>query len=255
MRRLGPDEEELLQKYAELAQLESELAESELNLATLLADLHAFEQQYVRRTGAAYAQLDELKARIAEALAGRSQDAQAKAEAEEARRRAQESKETSDRVAGLGESPFVYRSDELKALYRAVARKIHPDLGKDDADRERRTRLMAEANRAYEAGDEARLAAILAGWEDSPDSFDGADIAAQLARVVKRIAQVRARLDAISREVASVQERTLWQLKEKVEAAREQGRDLIQEIVDIVSEQIARERQRLNDVQAGQARP
>lgn len=42
---------------------------------------------------------------------------------------------------------------DLKQLYRSLARLYHPDYGVDEADRERRTRLMALINEAYAAGD------------------------------------------------------------------------------------------------------
>ena len=49
----------------------------------------------------------------------------------------------------------------LKKLYREIAKRIHPDLATDEKDRARRHKLMAEANRAYEDGDEARIVQLL----------------------------------------------------------------------------------------------
>ena len=64
-----PEEQELSRKLAELATLEATLAQRELDLATLQAELHAFERRYLRTAGARYAELDEIEAQIAEALA------------------------------------------------------------------------------------------------------------------------------------------------------------------------------------------
>ena len=52
----------------------------------------------------------------------------------------------------------------FKKLYREIARQIHPDLSTNEVDRGRRTRLMAEANRAYTDGDEVKLRAVLDEW-------------------------------------------------------------------------------------------
>ncbi len=57
-----PEERELENKKAELASLEVELVQHELDLATLRADLADFENQYLRRVGVLYAELDEIEA-------------------------------------------------------------------------------------------------------------------------------------------------------------------------------------------------
>jgi hypothetical protein len=47
---------------------------------------------------------------------------------------------------------------------------------------------MAEANRAYEEGDEERLRVILQEWEGSPESVKGDGPGAELVRVIRKIA-------------------------------------------------------------------
>gem|GEM_PF-2091162 len=66
--------------------------------------------------------------------------------------------------------------DVLKTLFRELARRVHPDLATNDGDRERRTRAMAEVNRAYKDSDEAQLRAILGEWEASPDATPDVDV-------------------------------------------------------------------------------
>src|SRR5260370_11996395 len=66
---LTPEEEELARKKTMLAELEAQLADRELELASLLADLVHFEKRYLQTVGRRYAILDELKAKIAEARA------------------------------------------------------------------------------------------------------------------------------------------------------------------------------------------
>src|SRR5437764_79835 len=62
-----PEEEELQRKKSALADLEAQLADRELKLASCLADLAHFEQHYLETVGRRYATLDDLKAKIAEA--------------------------------------------------------------------------------------------------------------------------------------------------------------------------------------------
>jgi hypothetical protein len=66
VRRLKPEEEEILRKREELAAIRASLAERELELVDLRRQLAAFEGRYLRRVGTLYAELDEWKARIAE---------------------------------------------------------------------------------------------------------------------------------------------------------------------------------------------
>lgn len=67
--------------------------------------------------------------------------------------------------------PFL-PSAELRTLYREVAKRIHPDLATDEADRLKREQLMAEANAAYQKGDAQSLRRSLE-YESSPESLKG----------------------------------------------------------------------------------
>ena len=61
-----PEDRELARKLGEQTSLETELTERELRTASLRAELGAFERQYLHFVGSRYAELDELKAQIAE---------------------------------------------------------------------------------------------------------------------------------------------------------------------------------------------
>src|SRR5262249_39838651 len=65
----SPENEELERKKAVLAELEAQLADRELELASCLAELVHFEKRYMQTVGRLYAILDDLKAKIAEAIA------------------------------------------------------------------------------------------------------------------------------------------------------------------------------------------
>jgi len=219
-----PEERELERKRAELAGLAAELADRELELATLRASLRAFEMQYLRIVGVKYAELDEIEAQIAEAEATQyPTDAEAGRRAEQARARARESGSAASIAQDSEERPRFTASERLKKLYREIARRLHPDLAGDESDRGRRTRLMAEANSAYEAGDEARLEAILREWETSPESVRGEGAGAELVRIIRRIAQAEARIQAIGAEIAQLRASELHETPAGNPAARGGG--------------------------------
>jgi hypothetical protein len=244
-RTATPEEQELARKLDEQAALEADLADRELRSANLRAELAAFERQYLHFVGSRYAELDEWKAQIAERVAGEQpENTRAAQAARDARARADETKS----VAGekSGEEPRKFQaSPELKRLYRDVARRIHPDLTSDRDERTRRQQLMADANQAYEQGDEARLAKILTAYEHSPEAFRGEGPGAELIRVIRRVSQVRGRLAEIEAELQDLLRSDVYQLKIRVEEAEKSGYNVLQDMIAKVDEQIELAKNRL----------
>jgi hypothetical protein len=234
--RKSPEEEELAQKREELELLQNQLAERELFLANLRAELAAFEGRYLREVGVLYAELDDWSAKIAESVAQQEGTEEARAAATQARSQAEESHAAAHgEAAEPGEfSP----SPELKSLYREAAKLVHPDLATDDADRQRRELLMKEANRAYQEGDADALRRIIEEYESSPESVKGAGVGADLVRVIRQIKQVRVRLAQIELEIASLTESEIAKLKAKAEEASKQGRDLLAEMAENVKRRV-----------------
>ena len=244
--RPRPEENELRLKLAALTELEQELVEKELQLTGLRAELAAFERLYLRVVGVLYAELDEIEARIAESIASRSPaNADAQEAAQQARRKAAESHSAVGEAA-LRVAKRFRPSLELKNLYREVARRIHPDLATNEVDRARRQRFMAQANRAYEEGDEARLKAILEEYESSPDTVVGEGVGAELVRVIRKISQVKRRLSEIDEELKLFMQSELVDLKNRVEEGTKQGRDILAEMAKAVGLRIDEARRELN---------
>ena len=112
VREPTPEEIELQRRQAELLELESQLAQRELDLATFQAELHAFENCYLEAVGIRHQELDRIEAQIAEY------------------------------IAQLEANKDFHPSDRLKQLYRDVAKRIHPDLATDS----RRTQAARRAD-------------------------------------------------------------------------------------------------------------
>jgi len=250
-RRKSPEEEELNKKIAELSDLESDLAQRELDLATLHGELRAFEIQYIRIIGTRYAELDEIEAQIAKIQSHlKPNDKHSKKSAEQARTKAQESAYAAEGIQEQFKQEKFTPSESLKKLYREVAKSIHPDLANDEEERVRRERLMAEVNRAYEEGDEARLEAIIHDWESSPESVKGDGVGAELIRAIRKINQVKERLNVIEAETDQLKDSDLYQLKIKVEEAESEGRDLLGEMASQLDGQIIFAKQKLKEMKA-----
>lgn len=236
VRKLRPEEEEVLRKREELAAIRATLADRELELADLRGELAGFEALYLRQVGALYAELDGWRARIAELKAQRNPSSEFKQQAEEARQQARQTYETAHGEAS--EAPHFAPSPDLKRLFREAAKRIHPDFAKDSADLERRTRLMAEANRAYQSGDADTLQRILDEYEDGADAIEGEGIGAELIRLIRQISLAGKRVADIEAELVKLRQSEIAQLRDEAEKAKQEGRDLLAELAAEVQGQI-----------------
>lgn len=248
-----PEDQELRQKQGELAQATAELAELELELATLQAEITAFEGRYSQLVGKQYAELDDLEAKIAEIIARQHpDDPPSQRAAAAARSKATESAEAVGDVVNESQVKSSFRpSDELKQLFREVAKAVHPDLANGDKDRRRRERVMAEANIAYENGDEDRLRQLLNDWKSSPETVQGEGVGADLIRIIRTIALVRKRMAAIEADLDAQRRCDMHVLMVKVEDARDDGRDLLGDISAQLDIDIKNARGRLSKIDSG----
>jgi hypothetical protein len=201
-----------------------------------LSILAAFEGRYLRQVGTLYAELDEWKARIAELQARLDPSAASNAQAEEAREQARQTYE--DAHGKASETRDFTPSPELKKIYREAAKRIHPDLAADPAERARRTRFMAAANHAYEAGDAEALQRILDEYEDGAEAVKGDGIGAELIRIIRQISLAKTRVSAIEQELATMRQSEIALLKKQAEEREHGGGDLLAELATAVRKQI-----------------
>lgn len=236
----GAVREELRQRRAILAVLQRRLEQRERDLEALLDELGGFERRYEQVLGTRYARLFELFTRIAEAreqaLTGEPPPPRG----------------TDAAGAGCGVTEPSRRPPEsARQLFRKLARRIHPDLAPDAAERERRTRLMIRANLAYEHGDTETLRKLLDEWEQDPDSVQGTGMLADLTRVIRRIMQVKARLKTVEAELDQLRNSPRMQLFTEAGAAAGRGTDLLAEMAVELDKLIARTEEELRSVQDG----
>jgi hypothetical protein len=237
VRQQTVEESELLRKREELATVRATLAERELELADVRAQLRSFEGRYLREVGGFYSELDEWTARIARLEASINKSPDSVRKAEEARERAERTREAASGEASR--STDFKPSTDLKNLFRDVAKRIHPDFAKDDDDRQRRTRLMAEANEAYRNDDAEGLQRILDGYNESDEFVKGEGIHGELHRIIRQIQAGRRDITAIEQQIASLYDSEIAKLKQRVEVAERENRDLLMELAISLKVQIA----------------
>ena len=229
-----PEERELEEKLFEVASLEAELTQRELDLTTLQAELNVFQEEYLRIVGARYAKLDEIKAQIADYCSGTNpKDTDAKERFGEALGGAEQSAWETQETSNDRRMPKEFKSSEsLKKLYREIAKCVHPDLAIDEGERLRRQKFMAELNHAYQDGDDERLQRIFQEWESSPESIIGEGLGNELIRTIRKIAQIKERLKVIEEQIDALERSDVNQLRIKVIGAQSEGRDLLREMAN-----------------------
>jgi hypothetical protein len=238
----SPDAIALMEKREQLAAVRTALAEREAELAQVRAQLKTFEGRYLRQVGILYAELDDLEARIAEREAGLYDSESARRRAEEARQQAQE---THDAAFGASAEAEEFEPPaSLKTLFREVAKRIHPDFARDDAEAKYFTLLMARANQAYSRGDTETLQRLLDDHREINASVAGEGTAAELLRITRQIRHAERDIARLDVERASLLTSEIAQLHVDAEAAVLEHRDLLTELATRIREQIAEARRR-----------
>jgi len=220
-----PEEDECLHKQSELAMLEGKLADAELELATLKAELAVFEERYRKIVAPCYAEMEQLQADAA-ALP-------------------KESLAEEDPSCPSSPRQAPCPPGELKTLFREVAKSIHPDLASSEEQRRRRDELMAHANAAYANGNDAQLRELLLKWQADPHAVQGDDVVAQLVRAIRLIAWVRNQTLRVKHELRDLRKTDLYFLRQPAERAAHEGRDLLLEVRANLERQLVEQRKRV----------
>jgi hypothetical protein len=253
-----PADPELASVQVALAQQQDRVAALELDLFNSRLELAEFNAELERRLGSLQQRLEALETELAEA---RRMSARRTLWGE----RAASPDLPDDAVAqyqrmwGRGPqadvpspppraAPDEAAAAQLKQLYRALARRFHPDLAADPADKERRAARMADVNAAYARHDLAQLRQLAAEPDEPPASPDAPgpkprnEVLADLRSEIERLADLADRLEA---EVDTLANTPAVQLKLDALFARRAGRDLIAEMASDLRAEIRRAEQEL----------
>src|ERR1019366_2008834 len=137
------------------------------------------------------------------------------------------------------------RTESVTNMFRQAVFALHPDRSLDPDDQKIRHRLMAEINEAYARGDEEKIRSILRDWHASAENVQGDGPGAELVRIIRKIAQVEKRLNNIAAEIDQRREGELFKLKQSVEEAQANGRDLLKDLGEQLDAQIAEAKEEL----------
>ncbi len=241
----SPEEIELAKKRQELASLLEEQSRYERDISAIKTEIRVFERAYEQILGARIAELEQLEWQISGLL-----DTEDRKEHHKFYHAAEY--DTASRSHGptslLDDDPdttSLMEEKSLKALYRVVAKAIHPDLGLDDNERSRRQELMVIANQAYQDGDRDALQRLLRAWQLGPKSVKGLDIGAELVRIIRQLAHVRKTIQELHDRTVELTSSDIYRFKQRVDDALSDGIDLLAEMAATVDLDLAKARKRL----------
>jgi len=218
----------------------------ELELFNTRVTIHEFMQLYNERVGQLEAYLRNLRRKLYEILEAQrpnleSDEDQFDPEAEEEKFTYQDRDENSGwrKIGQAKKSKYSPKMEEqIKKLFRELARRFHPDLTSDPEEKKWREEIMTRVNQAYTNRDLKALRALAERPDrpvDSPNQTKEEEIAnlkAELKRLDGVISDLKARIKHLEQSPA-------WQLKMEARLKRRSGADLLTEVEAKIQEQIA----------------
>jgi len=101
--------------------------------------------------------------------------------------------------------------NELKRLWRQASKLCHPDLVADDLKDEANT-MMVQLNQAKQRGDVKAIRSLVARLQQGFEPIMASDRLHDLARIRKKMAQVREQIDTLVSELAELEKEESWLL-------------------------------------------
>jgi hypothetical protein len=216
----------------EVLRLSALLVARRAELTALQESLRDFKTRYAAAVGSRLAELAELELAIKEA---------------EARTLGVEAEDEDADDTNVADAPAQHTvKASLRGLFWAVAKLFHPDYASDEEEARRRHAIMAEASRAYQAGDVDSLNTLL-GDEDlqlycaTPRAGDDAAEPDLAARVV----QLKEELLTIEFGIKRVKQDRLYRLKLEADELAAAGRDHLADEAARLERKLAKTRNRL----------
>lgn len=246
----GPLRERLRELVRQLEERRDAIGELNLSIEVLREQLGTFEVAYRNRLASEHALLKRIESYVrmldgwADLLRRKPRKTIANEGARVDERRARDMKagraakkkreplqaEVVDATEKLPEAVASSREAELKAIYRRMARKFHPDLARTEQERLQSGHMMARINTLYRARDLERLAALEEQTKGGELDDDALPVEEQIALLEGRLAWFTAVLTNLEEERMALENSATCQLYRNVEQAAALGRDLVEEL-------------------------
>lgn len=250
--------EQISRLRAELNQVQRQIDSAEEELARLEEDLRAFEFEFEANVGYLLEQLTQLEAEVNDYLQ-RIKIMRAEKTFGEGYRNVEDQFDEKWNAPRRNTpkppppKPPPLTAAQLKKLYRELARRYHPDLALDEADRAYRTTKMMAINDAYKAGSLTELMALAAEKDkiglgtavpmptSPPPSKPSLQTEHEMVYALEEeLERSRRRLFRVQDALQNFHHRPMVELALEARFARREGRDVLAEMAVELQRKIAR---------------
>ena len=108
---------------------------------------------------------------------------------------------------------------------------------------------MAQVNLAYERGDLATIEKLIKEYGEDPEAIVGEDVASRIVKTIRRIAQLRRRLDELQLAIEAQRATEIFQLKQTIEDAEAKGKDPLGDLAQQLMLDMSERKTKLKTVQ------
>lgn len=266
-------QEEISVWETRLSEKENEASDLSIQVQDINNMMNLFLGEYYLRVGILYVKLDKLKLRIKEyerridVAQGRkltSRDLES-VETEVDETFSEERHKLDDLESEASGSAQEYQQhlqeeekkqpfdhefqQELKKLYRRLALKFHPDKAKDDKQRKKFNKIFAAVAEAYKNGDLETLKKYMKQAERE-EKITKETLEEKLARLKEEYESILAIIAKLRAELEDLKANETYKLMEKVDQAKKESRDLLQELAADIKEEIAEKQAKLDTLVA-----
>ncbi len=217
----------------------NKLADLELTYSTLQTRLALFESEYYHRILSKYVEIDKLQAEIDKFYFAQKQyDNELKEKAFQSEEKANNSAKESEKYASFG---VLYNqkfqpTPQLKNLYRELVKLLHPDLTKDEKEKERRHKIMLQVNEAYANGDIEMLEQIFYNVKNNIDTFD--NNVSKIQQLKNQISSIDKKIIELKNSLNEIRNSDLYKIYIKVEDNLKNGVDILSKMEYSLKERI-----------------
>src|SRR4051794_5156800 len=221
---------ELRSREAELASLEAEMLEAQVVLKALERELGEFNRRQLDLVSKRYSRLDRLEAELAAARAEHEPTSSNTIRSDEPE---DQSRATREEFMAqiLAPTPPPPPDDGLRALYKKLVKRLHPDHALDEADRSQRDHWMRQLTKAWAERDYETLRRIVThAYDLSEPSASSASTARRLVAVLRGIADQRGALRETVTSIEKLHASPLGLMRDAAQFARAQGHDMLADL-------------------------